>query len=101
MSGQLKSSKTSYTFLKQELEDYKIKATKTLQSKDRLIASLKESAQLSDPSEVNSENPEKGSFNLKSIEIDELKAERDALKDELNSKSASVELLRSEIIVFI
>ena len=100
MSTQLKSSKTSYNFLKQELDDYKLKATKTLQSKDRLIATLKESAQPSgssdDPNDNNSSSS--STFNLKSIEIDELKAERDALKDELNSKNASIELLRTEIM---
>ncbi len=98
MSSQLKSSKTSYNFLKQELDDYKLKATKTLQSKDRLIATLKESAQPSSSSDDPNDN-NSSTFSLKSIEIDELKAERDALKDELNSKNASIELLRSEIMV--
>jgi hypothetical protein len=93
VSGQLKSSKTSYNFLKQEFEDYKAKAAKTLQSKERLIATLKESAVSNSSVDGNNE-----AHSLKSIEIDELKAERDALKDELLSKNTSIELLKSEMM---
>lgn len=94
ISSQLKNSKTSYNFLKQEFDDYKLKATKTLQSKERLISTLKESAQ---PLE-SSDDPSGANLSLKSIEIDELKLDRDALKDEVNSKNVTIELLRSEMI---
>jgi hypothetical protein len=94
LAGQLKSSKTTYNFLKQEFEEYKAKATKTLQAKDRLIATLKDSSNL------NSEDGSSpGGLNLKSIEIDELKLERDSLKEELNSKSVSLELIKAEMMV--
>jgi hypothetical protein len=96
LGGQLKSSKTSYNFLKQEFEDYKAKAAKTLQSKERLIATLKESAVSTSSNSSGDGNNEANS--LKSIEIDELKAERDSLKDELISKSATIELLKSEMM---
>ena len=97
LTAQLKNSKTTYTFLKQEFEEYKLKATKTLQAKERIIATLKDS------NSHNSENSDgTGSsegLNIKSIEIDELKLERDSLKEELNSKNVSIELIKSEMMV--
>lgn len=103
MNSGLKNSKTSYNFLKQEFEEYKTKATKTLQAKDRLIATLKESASLSNDNEssLNSSSGGGGGggLNLKSIEIDELKLERDSLREELNSKNISLETLRTEMMV--
>lgn len=91
----MKNSKTSTNFIKQEFEEYKLKATKTLQAKDRLIATLKENAS-DDP---NQENSSGNGLNIKSIEIDELKLERDSLKEDLNSKNAALEMLRSELMV--
>lgn len=87
--------KSSSSNLKQELDEYKLKATKTLAAKDRIIAQLKESHS-TDGTEYtdNSEGP-----SLRSIEIEELKGERDYLKDELDSQTAAIELLRSELTV--
>lgn len=104
MNSLIKNSKTTYNFLKQEFEEYKTKASKTLAAKDRLIATLKENASSLTPNENNEEQNEGGSLSsggisLKSIEIDELKMERDALKEELNSKNVSLEMLRAEIMV--
>ncbi|RNA33410.1 Golgin subfamily A member 5 [Brachionus plicatilis] len=79
-------------YLKQEFEEYKLKATKTLQSKDRLIATLKENAS------HNSEDGQNSGLSVKSIEIDELKLERDSLKEDLERKNSSLEVLRSEFI---
>lgn len=85
--------KSSSDHLKQELEDYKLKATKTLQAKDRIIAQLKENTgDASKDDENNSEGP-----SMRLIEIEELKSERDYFKDELDSKISTIELLRSEI----
>lgn len=99
MASQLKNSqsklKASSDHLKQELEDYKLKAAKTLQAKDRIIAQLKESSMSGDGSEALGEGGEGSSMRL--IEIEELKSERDYLKDELDSKASSIELLRAEI----
>ncbi|CAF0786049.1 unnamed protein product [Brachionus calyciflorus] len=92
LTSQLKNSKTSMNFLKQEFEEYKLKATKTLQSKDRLIATLKENAT---GGSNDTENP---GLNIKSIEIDELKLERDSLKEDLTSKNTALEILKSELI---
>ena len=87
--------KSSSSNLKQELDEYKLKATKTLAAKDRIIAQLKESHS-TDGTEYTdtSEGP-----SLRSIEIEELKGERDYLKDELDSQTAAIELLRSELTV--
>jgi hypothetical protein len=73
-----------------------LKATKTLQTKEKLIATLKESA-----ASTNSDSSERqeGSASLRLIEIDELKGERDYLREELNSKNSSLELLRAEMMV--
>jgi hypothetical protein len=84
--------------LKQELDEYKLKATKTLQTKDRLISQLKENA-ASLTGNDNTETPGSNVNNLKSIEIEELRSERDYLKDELNSKNVAIELLRNEMMV--
>ena len=114
----MKNSKTTYNFLKQEFEEYKSKASKTLAAKDKLITTLKESANFSSSGTATTtgENGEletsagdgetttttlvgSSAFNLKSIEIDELKMERDALKEELNSKNVTIEMLRAEMMV--
>lgn len=73
-----------------------MKATKTLQTKDRLIASLKENAVSSNSGAESLDNNFKN-FNL--IEIDELKSERDHLKEELSSKTTTLEMLRAEMMV--
>lgn len=95
LKNQQSKLKESSNHLKQELEDYKLKATKTLQAKDRIIAQLKETS-------VNSgEGADAGSEGVPSmrlIEIEELKGERDYLRDELDSKASSIELLKAEII---
>lgn len=98
MASQLKNSqsklKASSDHLKQELEDYKVKAAKTLQAKDRIIAQLKENSMPGDGSDATGEGS-----SMRLIEIEELKSERDYLKDELDSKASSIELLRAEIAV--
>lgn len=97
LNSNLKNSKTTFNFLKQEFEEYKSKASKTLASKDRLIATMKESA--SSPTDDPGSSETASGVNLKSFEIDELKIERDALKEELNSKNVSLEMLRTEMMV--
>lgn len=121
LNGGLKNSKTTYNFLKQEFDEYKSKASKTLAAKDKLIATLKESATFSSSGTATTgENGEletsaddgeattttttttlvgSSAFNLKSIEMDELKMERDALKEELNSKNVTIEMLRADMMV--
>jgi chromosome segregation ATPase len=99
LSSQLKASKSSNNYLKQELEDYKLKATKTLQTKDRLISQLKDNANglLNDNVDAADGSGHKMN-NLKSIEIEELQSERDHLKEDLNSKNITLELTRNEMM---
>lgn len=105
MSSQLKSYKTNNNNLKQELEDYKSKAAKILQSKEKLIASLKDGVV-----GINNSNSNNGETTVSSesntsrmsitlIEIEELKNERDFLKEELQSKNVAIEMLKSEMLV--
>lgn len=95
LNNQIKSAqsklKSSSLNLKQELDEYKLKATKTLAAKDRIITQLKEKKT------GNSAEDDSESTPLKFIEIEELKGERDYLKDELDSKVSSIEMLRAEI----
>ena len=99
LSSQIKTSKTANNYLKQELDDYKLKATKTLQTKDRLISQLKENAAASGNNESGSASLASTSNSLESIEIEELRSERDHLKEELNAKHVALELLRNEMMV--
>jgi FtsZ-binding cell division protein ZapB len=98
VTNQLKMAKSTNNNLKQELEDYKSKATKILQSKDKLIASLKDGVVNLNEDDINIGN-DSSRINLKLIEIEELKNERDYLKEELQSKNVAIELLKNEIQV--
>ena len=103
ISAQLKSFKSSNNLIKQEFEEYKLKASKTLQAKERTIATLKEAANGSGSSDV--VDPEiQGSIsssNLRLIEIDELKNERDFFKEELQAKTSSLDMIRNDFMVFV
>ena len=90
--------KSTNNTLKQELEDYKSKATKILQSKDKLIASLKDGVVSLNGDDVSNGN-DSSRINLKLIEIEELKNERDYLKEELQGKNVAIEMLKNEIQV--
>jgi len=69
-----------------------------LQTKDRLIASLKE-ASSNDPSRSDTGTGDGTLNSLRSIELEELKSEKEHLKEELNSKITSLEMIRSEMMV--
>ena len=99
MNATLKNSKTANDHLKQELDEYKLKAAKTLLAKDRVIATLKENSITNfDDSNQEIRTLKKEDVTLKFIEMEELKSEREFLKDELSTKTASIEVLRSEIM---
>ncbi len=99
LTNQLKSTKSNSNSLKQELEEYKSKATKILQSKDKLIASLKDGVVNFNGDEASLNSNDSSRINLKLIEIEELKNERDYLKEELQSKNIAIELVKNEIQV--
>ena len=74
-----------------------------MQAKERTIATLKEAANGSGSSDV--VDPEiQGSIsssNLRLIEIDELKNERDFFKEELQAKTSSLDMIRNDFMVFV
>ncbi len=75
-----------------------MKATRTLQTKDRLIASLKEVSS-NDPSRQDAGNGDGSLNSIRLIELEELKSEKDHLKEELSSKITSLEMIRFEMMV--
>ncbi|KAI0219039.1 Golgin subfamily A member 5 [Lamellibrachia satsuma] len=85
LSGQLRSTKSNADSARQELTDYKEKATRILQSKDRLIASLKEGVSGG------------GDVAVSPAELDDMKQERDILRDELLQSRMTIENLRVEL----
>ncbi|XP_072166386.1 golgin subfamily A member 5-like [Diadema setosum] len=85
LSEQLRVAKNSAEEAKQELADYKQKATRILQSKDKLISSLKEGAEgLEGVSAV-------------SYELEELRNERDMLREELQQANIKMDQLRTDL----
>ncbi len=111
LTNQLKIQKQANASIKQELEDYKLKAAKILQSKDKLISSLKEGlsgaaasgdnnadAASSSSSSSTSATP-LSDYKMNLIEIEELRSERDFLKEELFSKNSQIDSLKTELQV--
>ncbi|KAK2188634.1 hypothetical protein NP493_126g02011 [Ridgeia piscesae] len=86
LSAQLRSCKGHADAARQELTEYKEKATRILQSKDRLIASLKEGVS-GGGSEVA----------VSPAELDDVRQERDILREELQQSRMTIENLRIEL----
>ncbi|XP_078090376.1 golgin subfamily A member 5 [Mustelus asterias] len=84
---QLKVVKTSLDLAKQELMDYKQKATRILQSKEKLINSLKEGSGI--------EGLE--SHAVTTMEMEELRHERDMQRDEVQKLLGHIQQLRAEL----
>ncbi|XP_077996427.1 golgin subfamily A member 5-like isoform X2 [Glandiceps talaboti] len=85
LAMQLKTAKGNLDSVKQELNDYKQKATRILQSKDKLINSLKEG------------NPSGDQGVLAGIELEEIQQEKEDMKEELQQSKMKIEQLRSEL----
>lgn len=81
--SQLKNFKVSLDNAKRELTEYKEKATRILQSKERLIESLKSGGG--------------GESDIAASEISELKEEKEFLREELQQSRGAIENLRTEI----
>ncbi|CAL1280458.1 unnamed protein product [Larinioides sclopetarius] len=92
MSSQLKQSTGNFEALQQEYNDYKQKAQRILQSKEKLIASLKGGHLESDSIERN-----EAASALANAEIESIKQERDLLRDELRRANELVSTYRAEI----
>lgn len=96
LANQLKAAKKNNNVFKEELEEYKQKAAKILQAKDRLISNLKENA-TAGGDQGGGADFSASSSNLKQLELDEIRSEIEYLKDEINSKNASIDMLKAEI----
>uniref|UniRef100_A0A7N6AHH5 Golgin subfamily A member 5 n=1 Tax=Anabas testudineus TaxID=64144 RepID=A0A7N6AHH5_ANATE len=84
---QLKSAKAAAESVKQELQDYKHKASRILQSKEKLISSLKEGSGL---------DTLDGSGAM-ALELEELRHEKDMQREEVQKLQGQVQTLRTEI----
>ncbi|KAJ7345120.1 hypothetical protein JRQ81_001070 [Phrynocephalus forsythii] len=84
---QVKIAKANSESIKQELVDYKQKATRILQSKEKLINSLKEGSGI--------EGLDSQTSSL--MELEELRHERDMQKDEMQKLRGQIQQLRTEL----
>ncbi|KAH9489048.1 Golgin sub A member 5 [Bulinus truncatus] len=87
LTSQLKASKTAADSARKELTEYKDKATRILQSKEKLISSLRDGAggALGDVSGVSI------------LEHESLRQERDMMREELQQAKLTIDNLRSEL----
>ncbi|XP_061749897.1 golgin subfamily A member 5 [Nerophis ophidion] len=84
---QLKSAKTAADTAKQELHDYKHKASRILQSKEKLISSLKEGSGL---------DTLDGS-GAAAVEMEELRHEKELQREEIQKLQCQVHSLRTDL----
>lgn len=87
LQQQLKSAKAGTESVKQELIDYKQKATRILQSKEKLISSLKEGAGIDGLD----------SHTASTMELEELRHERDMQREEIQKLMGQFQQLRTEL----
>ncbi|XP_059208953.1 golgin subfamily A member 5 [Centropristis striata] len=87
LQSQLKSAKAAAEAAKQELQDYKHKASRILQSKEKLISSLKEGSGL---------DTLDGSGTM-ALELEDLRHEREMQKEDVQKLQGQVHTLRIEI----
>ncbi|KAM9355221.1 golgin subfamily A member 5 isoform 1-T2 [Pholidichthys leucotaenia] len=87
LKQQLRSAKAAAESTKQELQDYKHKASRILQSKEKLISSLKEGSGLDtlDGSRTTA------------LELEELRHEKELQREEIQKLQGQVQTLRTEI----
>lgn len=82
---QLKSAKSAAEAAKQELQEYKQKASRILQSKEKLISSLKEGSGLETLD------------GAMALELEELRHEKELQREEIQKLQGQVHTLRTEI----
>ncbi|XP_064174430.1 golgin subfamily A member 5 [Anguilla rostrata] len=87
LQQQAKSARAAAEAAKQELQDYKHKASRILQSKEKLISSLKEGSGL--------EALEVGGAGA--LELEELRHEKELQRDEIQELQGQLQTLRAEI----
>ncbi|XP_051507557.1 golgin subfamily A member 5 isoform X2 [Myxocyprinus asiaticus] len=86
LQQQVKSARSAAEYAKQELQDYRNKASRILQSKEKLISSLKEGSGL----EV-LEGAGAG------VELEELRHEKELQREEIQKLQAQIQILRTDI----
>lgn len=87
LQQQLKSAKAAAELAKQELQDYKHKASRILQSKEKLISSLKEGSGLDNID---------GSGAM-ALELEDLRHDKELQREEIQKLQGQVHTLRTEI----
>uniref|UniRef100_A0A6Q2YRQ3 Golgin subfamily A member 5 n=1 Tax=Esox lucius TaxID=8010 RepID=A0A6Q2YRQ3_ESOLU len=87
LQQQMKCARNTAETAKQELQDYKHKASRILQSKEKLISSLKEGSGLDGLEGVGTGG----------LELEELRHEKELQRDEIQKLQGQVQTLRSEI----
>ncbi|XP_059159175.1 golgin subfamily A member 5-like [Physella acuta] len=87
LAGQLKAAKVAAEAARKELTEYKDKASRILQSKEKLIASLRDG----------SSSPLGDGGGVSTLEYESLRQERDMLREELQQTKLTIDNLRSEL----
>ncbi|XP_069807153.1 golgin subfamily A member 5 [Dendropsophus ebraccatus] len=87
LQQQLKATKAAAENVKQEMADYKQKATRILQSKEKLINSLKEGSGIEGLD----------SQTASSMELEEMRHERDLQREEIQKLLAQIQQLKTEL----
>ncbi|KFQ89332.1 Golgin subfamily A member 5, partial [Phoenicopterus ruber ruber] len=87
LQQQVKVTKTHLESAKQELTDYKQKATRILQSKEKLINSLKEGSGIEGLD----------SNTASTMELEELRHERDTQREEIQKLMGQIQQMRTEL----
>ncbi|XP_052007142.1 golgin subfamily A member 5 [Xyrauchen texanus] len=86
LQQQVKSARSATEYAKQELQDYRNKASRILQSKEKLISSLKEGSGLEVLEGSGAE-----------IELEELRHEKELQREEIQKLQSQIQSLRTEI----
>ncbi|XP_072479666.1 golgin subfamily A member 5 isoform X2 [Notamacropus eugenii] len=87
LQQQVKVSKTNVESLKQELSDYKQKASRILQSKEKLISSLKEGSGFEGLD----------SHTASTMELEDLRHEKEMQREEMQKLMGQLQQLRTEL----
>ncbi|XP_032633339.1 golgin subfamily A member 5 [Chelonoidis abingdonii] len=87
LQHQVKGTKNNLESVKQELVDYKQKATRILQSKEKLINSLKEGSGIEGLD----------SLTASTMELEELRHEKETQKEEIQKLMGQIQQLRTEL----
>ncbi|NWU00778.1 GOGA5 protein, partial [Urocynchramus pylzowi] len=87
LQQQVKGTKSHLESAKQELADYKQKATRILQSKEKLINSLKEGSGIEGLD----------SNTASTVELEELRHERDTQREEIQKLMGQIQQMRTEL----